>query len=93
MKVKVFYPNKNDKIEFTRDELEKLLDEVYSEGFSDGKKSYWTYTTPNITWTNSSGNGNYNTITTSSKDGNNVGKITYNTTDCPNGSCEVGWKY
>lgn len=61
MKVKVFYPNKNDKIEFTRKELEELLDEVYNDGYNDGRYSTWTYTTPSITYTNSTGNPTYTT--------------------------------
>lgn len=36
MKVRVFYPNKDGKITFTKAELEKLLDEVYKEGRADG---------------------------------------------------------
>ena len=31
MDIKYFYSNKNDKFEFTRDELEKLLNDVYME--------------------------------------------------------------
>lgn len=62
MKVKVFYPNREGKIEFTRQELEKLLDEVYREGQKDcncGKS--WTWTTPyfntnDLTLTNNSTN-------------------------------------
>lgn len=49
MKVKVFYPNENGKIEFTKQELEKLLDEAYKEGYSDGNNKYnypWTINTP-----------------------------------------------
>ena len=47
MKVKVFYPNREGKIEFTRQELEKLLDEVYCEGQKDCNCSKsWTWTTP-----------------------------------------------
>ena len=48
MKVKVFYPDRNDRISFSKKELEELLDEVYREGYSDGRNSvhYWTYTTP-----------------------------------------------
>ena len=45
MKVKVFYPNREGKIEFTRQELEKLLDEVYREGQKDcncSKSLTWT---------------------------------------------------
>lgn len=51
MKVKVFQPNSHGKIEFTREELEKLLNEVYDGGFRDGEvaqreKSSWTWTSP-----------------------------------------------
>ena len=62
MKVKVFQPNSHGKIEFTRAELERLLNEVYDGGFRDGEaaqreKSTWTWTSPyrysdNITLTN-----------------------------------------
>ena len=44
MKVKVFESNHNGKIEFTRAELEKLLNEIYKEGYRDGEGSgSWTY--------------------------------------------------
>ena len=51
MKVKVFQTNSNGKIEFTRAELEKLLNEVYDGGFRDGEaaqreKSNWIWTPP-----------------------------------------------
>ena len=51
MKVKVFQTNSKGKIEFTRAELEKLLNEVYDGGFRDGEaaqkeKSTWTWTSP-----------------------------------------------
>ena len=48
MKVKVFQPNHNGKIEFTRAELEKLLNEVYTDGYNEGKSSHWTWTSPYI---------------------------------------------
>lgn len=48
--VKVFTPNKDGKIEFAKDELEKLLNEVWYDG-----KSHATYT-----WTSP----NWQTITT-----------------------------
>ena len=41
-KYKVFTPNANKKVEFTKEELEKLLNEVYNEGYTDGKASNWT---------------------------------------------------
>jgi hypothetical protein len=46
MKVKVFTKNQNDKIEFTEDELRNLLDEIYNEGYLDGRKNNYIYTTP-----------------------------------------------
>lgn len=52
MSVKVFKTNKAGKIEFTRCELEKLLNETYREGYTDGenhaKSNYWTWTSPSI---------------------------------------------
>lgn len=50
MKVKVFQPNRNGKIEFTRAELEKLLNEIYEEGRKDAPISWgspFVYSTPN----------------------------------------------
>ena len=48
MSVKVFQTNKSGKIEFTRCELEKLLNEIYNEGYRDGEDTRWTWTSPNI---------------------------------------------
>lgn len=48
MKIKIFYPNPSGKIEFTREELEDLLNDAYNEGVRDGKNSnnYYTLTSP-----------------------------------------------
>lgn len=47
MKIKIMYPNNKGKIELTKEELEKLLNESYSEGYSDGcYKSYYSISTP-----------------------------------------------
>ena len=49
--VKVFELNKNGKIELTKDELQKLLNCAYWQGYNN--KNVWTYTTPNYntsTW-------------------------------------------
>lgn len=43
MKTKYFYPNKDGNIEFTREELEKLLNDVYDEGREAGKKEITPY--------------------------------------------------
>ena len=48
MSVKVFQTNKAGKIEFTRCELEKLLNEIYNEGYRDSEDTRWTWTSPNI---------------------------------------------
>lgn len=44
MRTRYFYPDKDDKISFTKKELEKLLDEVYKDGYNDGKGSVWSWT-------------------------------------------------
>ena len=58
MKVKIFYPNKDGRISFTKQELEKLLDDVYNEGHKDGydkgysaARPYWYWTSPYYTTT------------------------------------------
>lgn len=65
--VKVFKFNKNNKIEFTQDELEKLLNEAYNAGYYDGKYShnYWTWTSPYYTGTPSWYGTTYTTTTAS----------------------------
>ena len=66
MKVKVFYPNREGKIEFTRQELEKLLDEVYREGQKDCNCSRsWTWTTPYYIDSLASNSATNATVTTS----------------------------
>ena len=57
MIVKVFQRNKNGKIEFTKEELETLLNEVYWDGYR--ANSAWTWTPlsyPIYTTTNSEAN-------------------------------------
>lgn len=48
MKTKFFTKNEKGKIEFTENELKALLDEIYNEGYHDGKGTSYTYTTPYI---------------------------------------------
>jgi len=49
MLIKVFTKNSNGKIEITPDELKKILDEAYWEGYrSNTNTSLWTYNSPNI---------------------------------------------
>ena len=40
MKIKIMYPNNRGNIELKKEELEQLLNESYSEGYSDGSKSH-----------------------------------------------------
>lgn len=50
MQVKVFCKNeKTGKIEFTQEELEKLLNSIYYDGYNEGKKYSYTWTSPSIT--------------------------------------------
>ena len=65
MSVKVFQTNSNGKIEFTRAELEKLLNDTYKEGHRDGENksnsNYWTWTAPSLTNYPTSIHGNVST--------------------------------
>lgn len=45
--VKIFTPNKNGKIEFTKEELEALLNEVWQDGYTQNRQYWWT----SPTWT------------------------------------------
>ena len=82
MQVKVFKFDKNGRVSFTQEELEKLLNEVYNGGYWDGKRSnnYWTWTSPYYTWSNTSINS---ASTLTAKDTNttvNSPNITWTTT-------------
>ena len=53
MKIKIMYPNSRGNLEFTKEEFEKLLNEAYNEGYSDGKRNqnnsyYTTVSTPAV---------------------------------------------
>lgn len=86
MKIKVFTPNANGKIEFTPAELEKLLNDTYAEGQRNcncGSNITWTnpHITPYIncsdsTTTNASTNGTpaTTTITLNSTDAREMSK-------------------
>ena len=78
IKIRVFSPNERGKIEFTKEELQKLLNEVYNEGKMDSYTiSYGSnitttpYSYPTITANNSSTSidkKNLTSITTDIKD-------------------------
>ena len=58
---KTFKFNQNGKIEFTKEELKELLDEVYRAGYDDNS---WTYNTPIIWKYEFTGIPSYYTYTT-----------------------------
>ena len=78
IKIRVFSPNERGKIEFTKEELQRLLNEVYNEGKMDSYTiSYGSnitttpYSYPTITANNSSTSidkNNLTSITTDVKD-------------------------
>ena len=92
MSIRVFNTNNFGKIEFDRTSLEKLLNEIYEEGYRAGEKhakdSYWTWC-PSITTVN------YNTpvyrtlndfntnssVTTSDSTNTNASTMSTNTTN------------
>ena len=80
MKIKVFTPNVNGKIEFTPAELEKLLNDTYAEGQRNcncGSNITWTnpYVAPYINCSDST------TTNTSTKGAPATATITLNNTD------------
>ena len=76
MKIKIFYPDPDGSIRFSKQELQALLDEVYKEGYNDARpyyqqSPYWSNsgsitTTPYITYSNS--NSSDSTVTVFNKD-------------------------
>ena len=82
MQIKVFTPNERGKIEFTREELEKLLNDTYAEGHRNCNcGSHITWTSPYITpYTNCSGSTTTSgapvtaTITLNSTDAQEISK-------------------
>lgn len=69
--VKVFTPNKAGKIEFTKEELEALLNEVWQDGYSSNRQYLWSsptlvdvpYTNPTITCDSITASGEPPTVT------------------------------
>ena len=60
-RVVVIEKNKDGKIELTKEELQKMLDDAYTQGYTDGKGKYETITYPSYpVW--------YTTTNTTSKD-------------------------
>ena len=91
MKVKVFYPDRDGRIHFTKEELQALLDEVYKEGYNDAKPYYWQSpywsnsgtitTTPYITYSSSNNVSSSNNLrSTATTVSNKDVPFTYTTT-------------
>lgn len=79
MKIKIMYPNDRGRIELTKEELEKLLNESYSEGYSDGCSRYYSISTPSypyITYCNGSSD---NSLSADKVTVNCDGAVTYAT--------------
>ena len=89
MKVKVFETNHNGKIEFTRAELEKLLNEVYADGYKEGKDSRsWTWTSPYLNSALCSNDTATITTCDTKIDKNTLNQIA-GTTNSDNDACEA----
>lgn len=88
MKTKFFYPNIDGNIEFTRTELEKLLNDVYDEGREAGKREAQPYIinfgnepapvsiSPTFIYNNTTGEPLWNTNKIYCTDDNSIGRIT-----------------
>ena len=49
-RVVVIEKNKDGKIELTKEELQKMLNDAYTQGYVDGKGRYETITYPSYPW-------------------------------------------
>ena len=66
MMIKVFTTDKDGKIKLTTDELKKLLDEAYWEGYRNNNNT-WTYQTPSWSPYITCANGTSTTLTMSAE--------------------------
>ena len=66
MRIKIFVPNEYGRIELTKEELEKLLNESYQQGWADKPEyPYYYQTYPYVTHCNASDTANNTTLTES----------------------------
>ena len=57
MKIKIFCPNSNGKLEFTKEELENLINEAYNDGYRDGSfTKTWAYRYPIVSFDSTTDN-------------------------------------
>ena len=92
MKIKVFYPDPDGSIRFSKQELQALLDEVYKEGYNDAKPHYWqspywsnsgtiTTTLPYITYSSSNSVSSSNSLSSTAAVSNKNIPSTYTTAE------------
>ena len=85
--IKVFTTNKNGKIEMTKDELKKLLDEAYWEGYSANFNRY-VYTSPSVwtpySWTTCNGSVTLNSTCATGSD--SIHTVTISSNDITSGA-------
>lgn len=66
IKIRTFFHNEKGKIEFTKEELQKLLNEVYNEGKADNYSIYYgSNTIPVLNYTTSNTSTTANKVSTS----------------------------
>lgn len=56
-KIVVVTVNKDGKVELTKEELEKILEEAYESGHNDACRNYWYITTHPYTYSVGNGTG------------------------------------
>lgn len=61
-RVVIIEKNKDGKIELTKEDLQKMLDDAYNQGYFDGKGRYETITYPSYPWYSSSTSTNKVTL-------------------------------
>lgn len=70
-RVVVIEKNKDGKIELIKEELQKMLDDAYTQGYTDGKGRYETITYPSYpVWYTTTNTTNKDTITLNGTDVN-----------------------
>ena len=65
MRIKIFVPNKYGRIELTKEELEKLLNESYQQGWNDKPERPYYQSYPYVTYCNTSDTAINTTLTES----------------------------
>ena len=66
MRIKIFVPNEYGRIELTKEELEKLLNESYQQGWADKpERPYYYQTYPYVTYCGTSTSAINTTLTES----------------------------